>query len=60
MRPRDVGDEEALNGAVAGAVVTPAGDVSHGDAAGHAEEGQDDAVQLAERGCTQTGLETLE
>ncbi len=58
--PGDDGSEEALNGAVAGALATPAGDAGHGHTASHGQEGEDDVAQLANGGRRQTWLETVE
>ena len=58
--PSDGGGEEALHGAVAGAVTTPAGDTSHGHAAAHAQERYDDAAHLANGSRCQRWVETLE
>ena len=58
--PGEQSSEQALDGAVASAVATPARDASHGDAAGHGEKGQGDEMEVAERGGGQSGLETLE
>ena len=54
------GREEALNSAVAGTRATPARDPGHGHPAGHGQEGQDDAAQLAHGGRGQRWVETLE
>lgn len=48
VRPRDGSGEEALHGAVAGAVAAPAGDAGHGDAAGHGQERESDAAEVTE------------
>lgn len=54
------GGKEALNGAVAGAVASPASDAGHRDAAGHGQEGEGDVAQLADGSRRETRGETLE
>ncbi len=58
--PGDGGGKEALHGAVASAIATPAGDAGHRHAAGHREERTGNPAHLAYRGRGQTGLETME
>ncbi len=46
--PGDDGGEKALDGAITAAICGPAGDAEHGDATGHGQHGQRDAVELAD------------
>src|SRR5690349_11845576 len=52
--PGDDCGKEALHSVVAGTVATPASNAGHGDTAGHGQEGQGDAAQLAYRSRRQT------
>jgi aryl carrier-like protein len=60
LGPGDGGGEEALHSTGARTVVTPASDSSHGDTAGHGQEGPDDAAHLANGRRGQRWLEPLE
>jgi hypothetical protein len=42
LRPWNDGGEEALNGAIAGTSVSPAGDASHRDTTSHGQHGEND------------------
>jgi hypothetical protein len=46
--PRQDGGEEAVDGPIAAASASPAGDPQHGDTTGHGQHGQRDAAELAD------------
>jgi len=58
LRPGDGGGEEALDGAIAGAVATPARDPQHGHPPRHGQEGCGNAAEVAHGGDGHTGLKT--
>ncbi len=58
--PGEEGSEEALNSAVAGTLVSPAGNTSHGHAASHGEKREDTETHVAECGGCQTRAKAVE
>ena len=60
MWPGEDSSEEALDGAIAGAVAAPAGDASHGDATGHGQKSESDAAEVGKRGSGESRLEAGE
>ncbi len=60
LHPGEGGGEEALDGAIAATVATPAGDAQHRDAAGHGQHAKDTAAQLTGGGRSDPRLEAEE
>jgi len=60
LRPGEGGGEEALNGALAATVASPARDPQHRDAARHGQHAKGNVAQLTGGGRSDPGLEADE
>src|SRR5215831_12215395 len=58
-RPREDGGEQALDGAIAAACASPAGDAQHRDASSHHQHGKGYPTQSVVRRCRDMGSEAL-